>query len=277
MSLSIFLIVLFAAALHASWNAVVKISGDKTVTTLLVTTTAAVIAALTLPFLDQPLPASWGFIAASAAIHIVYFLLVARTYHAGDMGQTYPLMRGIAPLIVALAGTLLLNEPLTKGGAAGIFLISFGVLGMALGSRREQAHGIAYAVANALVIAAYTLVDGLGARKSGAPIAYTLWVFLLTGLPLALWLATKGRTALAGFDRAALWRPLLGGGATLVSYALVLWAMTQASIPVVAALRETAILFGAAISVFILKENTRPIRAAAACMIAAGAAVIRIR
>lgn len=277
MSLSIFLVVLFAAALHAGWNAAVKISGDKTVAMLLVTSTAALLAALILPFLDQPLPASWAFIAASAAIHVVYFLLVARAYHAGDMGQTYPLMRGIAPLIVALAGTLLLNEPVTEGGAAGIFLISFGVLGMALGSRREQAHGIAYAVANALVIAAYTLVDGLGARKSGAPAAYTLWVFLLTGLPLALLLVAKGRSALAGYDRAALWRPLLGGAATLVSYALVLWAMTQASIPVVAALRETAILFGAAISVFILKENTQPIRAAAACLIAAGAAVIRIR
>lgn len=277
MPLSIFLVVLFAAALHAGWNAAVKISGDKTITTLLVTSTAAAIAALGLPFLHQPLPASWIFIAASAAIHVVYYLLVARAYRLGDMGQTYPLMRGIAPLIVALAGTLLLNEPITEGGAAGIFLISFGVLGMALGSRREQAQGIATAVANALVIAAYTLVDGLGARKSGAPLAYTLWVFLLTGLPLAVWLVAKGRSALTGFDRSTLWRPLLGGAATLVSYALILWAMTLASIPVVAALRETAILFGAAISVFILKENSQPIRAAAACLIAAGAAVIRVR
>jgi drug/metabolite transporter (DMT)-like permease len=276
MPLSVFAVILFAAALHAGWNAAVKLGGDKTVTTMLVTSAAAVLAALVLPFLTPPAAASWGFIAASGAIHVVYFLLVARAYHAGDMGQTYPLMRGIAPLIVAFAGTLLLGEPLSTGGAIGIVLICSGVMGMALGSRREQAPAIAYAVANAGVIAAYTLVDGLGARRSGAPAAYTLWVFLLTGLPLALWLAARGRRARAGYDRATLWRPILGGGATLASYTLVLWAMTRASIPVVAALRETAILFGAAISILVLKENARPIRMAAACAIAAGAAVIRI-
>jgi drug/metabolite transporter (DMT)-like permease len=277
MSLSLFLLVLFAAALHAGWNAIVKLGGDKTVTTLLVTSAAAALAALALPFLPPPAAASRGFIAASGAIHVVYFLLLARAYQAGDMGQTYPLMRGGAPLIVAFIGTLFLGEPLSTGGVIGIVLICGGVMGMALGSRREQAPAIAYAATNAGVIAAYTLIDGLGARRSGAPAAYTLWVFLLTGLPLALWLAARGRRALAGYDRTALWRPLLGGGATLVSYTLVLWAMTRASIPVVAALRETSILFGAAISILVLKENTRPIRLAAAGVIAAGAAVIRLR
>jgi drug/metabolite transporter (DMT)-like permease len=277
MSLPVFALVLFAAALHAGWNAAVKLGGDKTVTTALVTSAAAALSILLLPFLRQPAPASWLHIAASGAIHIVYFLLVARAYQAGDMGQTYPLMRGIAPLIVALAGTLLLGEPLTTGGGAGIALICAGVMGMALGSGREQTRAIATAVVNAGVIAAYTLIDGFGARRSGAPAAYTLWVFLLTGLPPALWLLHGRTRLLMAQDRATLWRPLLGGGATLLSYALVLWAMTQASIPLVAALRETAILFGAAISVLVLKENARPIRMAAACVIATGAAVIRIR
>ncbi|HVV26601.1 MAG TPA: DMT family transporter [Rhizomicrobium sp.] len=277
MPFSIFIVVLFAAALHAGWNTVVKLGDDKTVTTVLVTGAAAAIAALALPFLRQPLPASWFYIAASGVIHIVYFLLVARTYHAGDMGQTYPLMRGIAPLIVAFIGTSFLGEPLSAGGAAGIVLICLGIFGMAMGSRREQARGILYAVVNALVIAAYTLIDGFGARLSAAPGAYTLWVFLLTGLPLVLWLAAKGRHALARYGHAALWRPFLGGAATLISYTLILWAMTHASIPVVAALRETAILFGAAISILILKENARPMRMAAACIIAAGAAAIRVR
>lgn len=275
MSLPLFALVLFAAALHAGWNAIVKLGGDKTVTTALVTGAAAALAALALPFLRQPAPASWLYIAASGAIHVVYFLLVARTYQAGDMAQTYPLMRGIAPLLVALIGTLLLGEKLTTGGVAGIALICAGVMGMALGSRREQGRAIATAVANAGVIAAYTLIDGFGARRSGTPAAYTLWVFLLTGLPPALWLLGGGARRLAGLDGAMLWRPLLGGAATLVSYTLVLWAMTQASIPVVAALRETAILFGAAIAILVLKENPRPVRLAAAGIIAAGAAIIR--
>ena len=153
---------------------------------------------------------------------MLYFLLVARTYHAGEMGQTYPLMRGIAPLIVAFAGVLFLGEPLSEGGAAGIFLICFGVLGMALGSRREQARSIAYAVTNAVVVAAYTLIDGFGARLSNAPATYTLWVFLLTGLPLGLWLTTTGRSRVARLERAMLWRPLLGGAATSLSYSLIL-------------------------------------------------------
>ncbi len=276
MPLNVFIIILFAAALHASWNALVKLEGDKTTTTMLVTASAALIAALVLPFVPQPARPSWIFIAASALIHIPYFLLVARAYHAGDMGQTYPLMRGIAPLIVAFASSQFLGEPISQGGAVGISLICLGVLGMSLGSRREQARGIAYAVANALVIASYTLVDGLGARKSGAPASYTLWVFLFTGLPLALWLLARGRSTLARYGQATLWRPLVGGAATLLSYSLVLWAMTVASIPVVAALRETAILFGAGISILVLKENARPIRMAAACVIATGAAVIRL-
>lgn len=277
MTFPVFAIVLFAAALHAGWNAIVKLADDKTTTTILVTGSAALIAGAVLPFLPPAAAASWLFIAVSALIHIVYFLLVARTYHAGDMGQTYPLMRGIAPLIVSLAGTTLLGEPLSAGGAVGIFFICFGVLGMGLGSGREQARGIAFAVANAGVIAVYTLIDGIGARRSGSPAAYTLWMFLLAGAPLILWLLMRGRAGINGLRPALLWRPFLGGAATLLSYSLVLWAMTQASIPVVAALRETAILFGAAISVLVLKENARPIRMAAACMIAAGAAAVRIR
>lgn len=277
MSLSVYAIVLFAAALHAGWNAVVKLGGDKTIATVLVTSSAAGIALLALPFARAPAAASWPYIAASGLIHVVYFLLVARTYRVGDMGQTYPLMRGIAPLIVAVIGVALLGETLSDGAIAGIVLICCGVTGMALGSGREQARGIALAVTNAAVIASYTLVDGIGARLSHAPLGYTLWVFILTALVPGLWLATGGRARLAAMAQAALWRPLIGGAATLVSYALVLWAMTQASIPVVAALRETAILFGAAISVLVLKENPKPIRAAAAGLIAAGAVVIRGR
>ncbi|GAA4332287.1 DMT family transporter [Pigmentiphaga soli] len=277
MPFSVFAIVLFAAALHAGWNAAVKLGSDKTAASILVAASAAAIAAAVLPFLSLPQAPSWPFIAASALIHVAYFLLVGRAYHAGDMGQTYPLMRGTAPLVVAFVGTLFLGEPLTEGGAVGIFLICFGVLGMALGSRRGQARGIAYALVNALVIASYTLVDGLGVRNSGAPAAYTLWVFLLTGLPLGAYMAVRSRGAFKDQTVATLWRPLLGGAASLLSYSLVLWAMTQASIPLVAALRETAILFGAAISILVFKENARPIRMAAACMIAAGATAMRVK
>ena len=277
MAPGVFAIVVVSAALHASWNALVKMAGDKLVATLAVASAAGLLAAIALPFCPAPAIASYPYIAASAAIHVAYYLLIARAYHLGDLGQTYPLMRGLAPLIVAVVGTAVFGEALTTGAAIGVFLIGFGVLGTALGGRREQVKGSLYAVINAGVIAAYTLIDGFGARVSGAPVAYGLWCFVLAGGALGFWLCLRRSESLAALGSTGLWRPFLGGAATVLAYSLILWAMTVASIPAVAALRETAILFGAAISVLVLKENIRPIRMAAACVIAAGAVAIRIR
>ncbi|MEJ0049958.1 MAG: SMR family transporter [Methylovirgula sp.] len=276
MSTSVFVVVLLAAALHASWNAVVKVGKDTDATAILVSSAAAFIALLALPFLHRPAIASWPFLATSAIIHIAYFLLVARAYRTADMGQAYPLMRGAAPIIVAVVSTTFLGGRLSHPAMVGIALICFGVAGMAFGTKREHFRGTAYAVGNAVVIASYTLVDGLGARNSGSPFAYAFWIFLLSGAPLGLWLITVRRESMNRLQSSSLWRAFLGGAASILSYSLVLWAMTVASIPTVAALRETAILFGAAISILVLKENARPIRAAASGVIAAGAAMIRL-
>jgi drug/metabolite transporter (DMT)-like permease len=273
----VFAIVLFAATLHASWNAIVKGGGDKRLTTVLVTTSSALIAAITLPALRPPDPASWPFILASALFQIVYFMLLARTYQVADMSQTYPLMRGAAPLLVAIVSALALGAHLAATMWVGVGIICLGILGMATGGRRDNRKCVAFALANAVVIAAYTLIDGMGVRRSGAPAAYTLWLFVVTGVPLAAWaLRTRGSTALVEYARRNWHFGLIGGAGSLASYGLALWAMTVAPIALVAALRETSILFGVIISGLLLKEHVGLARLAAACTIALGAAVLRL-
>jgi len=276
MPLPVFGIVLFGAALHATWNAIVKGAGDKLLAMVSVSLAAGLLAVLALPFLAPPARASWPFIAASVALQVVYGLLVAAAYSLADMGRTYPLMRGAAPLLVSAYAALALGERLPAAAWAGIAAICAGILSLAAGGTRGHRRGMALALANAVVIAAYTLVDGLGVRRSGAPAAYTLWIFLLTALPFAAWAGLARRRAMAR-QLAGAWRfAVLGGVSTVASYGLALWAMTLAPVAVVAALRETSILFGTAIAAGVLKERLGPVRIAAAGLIALGAAVLRL-
>lgn len=277
MSLTVFAVVLLAAFLHAAWNAVVKGGGDKMLLTVMVAVSAGLTGAVALPALPQPAPASWPFIAASVGVHVVYFALVARIYHTADMSQTYPLMRGTAPLLVAVASVGWLGEHLSALAWSGIAVISLGILAMAGGARGAPGsrEGMWLALLNAVVIAAYTLIDGTGVRRSGAPVAYAFWIFVLTAVPLAAWALVARRPALGGYVRRNLVFALVGGGGTLASYGLSLWAMTRAPVAPVAALRESSILFGALISGLLLKERVGAARLGAACLIAAGVATLR--
>jgi drug/metabolite transporter (DMT)-like permease len=276
MPLIVFAIVMFAALLHASWNAIVKSGGDKFLTTIMVTASASGLSAALLPFLTRPAPASWPYAAASALFQIVYFLLVARTYQVADMSQTYPLMRGTAPLIVALVSVLQMGVVLSPIAWTGVLAICLGILSIALGNRLKERRGVYLALVNALVIAGYTLIDGVGVRRSGAPAAYTLWVFLLTGLPLTLWAISARRIEFSAYFRGH-WRlGLAGGVGTTASYGLALWAMTVAPVAIVAAMRETSILFGTLIAALVLRESVGPRRLISACIIACGAAILRL-
>lgn len=271
----VFALVLFAAAFHAGWNAIVKAAGDKMLTAVLVAGAAALIAGAALPFLPMPAPASWPFMGMSVVLQCVYYLLVARAYTVADMSQTYPIMRGTAPLIVAAVGTVVMGEHLAPAAWAGIALICGGILTIAAEARADR-RGLAVALLNALVIAAYTLTDGMGARASDAAVAYSFWVFALTGVPLVLWAVLARRADFGAHLRANLWPGVAGGIGTLVSYTIALWAMTQAPVAVIAALRETSILFGIAIAALILRERVGPARIAAAALIAAGAVALRL-
>ncbi|GLK88262.1 EamA family transporter [Pseudomonas turukhanskensis] len=279
--MSVYLVVLLAALLHASWNAIVKGGPNKLLSTVLLTSCAALMGSILLPWLPQPAPASWPFLATSVLLHVAYFGLVARAYDLADMSQTYPIMRGTAPLLVALASLIWLNDPLGLGALLGIVLICLGILTMAL-ARPVGKHsanvrlGLLMALLNAVVIAAYTLVDGIGVRHAGAAAGYTLWLFLLTGVALLAWALAARREAFVAYAR-SYWRMgVLSAFGTVASYCLVLWAMSQAPVAVVAALRETAILFGMLIASLFLNERLSPTRIAGACVIVAGAVVLRL-
>ena len=276
MSMAVFGIVLFAAALHATWNALVKSGDDKILTTILVAGSGAAIAIIVLPFLPAPARPSWPFIAASTFLQIIYYVLIAQVYRIADMGEAYPLMRGTAPLLVAVVSVNFLDELFAPLAWLGVITICVGILGMAVGRRAGRGKGVSLALLNAVVIAGYTLIDGAGVRRSGAPAAYALWIFLLTGVPLVLWALAMRRQELRRYVAVNWPAGLVGGLGSGVSYGLALWVMNFAPVPVVAALRETSILFGVAISGLILKERVGPARLAGACMIAGGAIALRL-
>lgn len=276
MTASVFFLVLFAAALHASWNAIVKGAGDKFVAAVSICLSAALIALLVLPFVAAPARESWRYISASMVLQTTYFSLVAAAYGRADMSLAYPIMRGGAPMIVALVSGLLFAEVLPLTGWLGISLISGGILSLAFFGRHGSRSGLGMALLNTCVIASYTLTDAAGVRLSGAPIGYTLWVCIVTAPPvLALALWRRGPALLGQLARS--WRDgLIGGLGTMSSYGIALWAMTLAPVAMVAALRETSILFATGISALVLGENVGLPRVASVLFIAAGAAALRL-
>ena len=275
MATHVLLLVLFSALMHASWNAIVKSGKNKLEETGLVAGAAAVMAACVLPFVGLPAPASWPWVITSAAVHQIYFMLVAAAYRSGDLGHTYPLMRGTAPLIVALLSAELLGETLTATSWAGIGLICGGILLLAI-HRHSNHRATMIAVANAMVIAFYTIVDGHGVRLSGNSVAYVLWLNLLSGIPLFLLVWLRDRKKVEGMIRTSSLTAFIGGGCKLGAYGLALWAMTQAPVAAIAALRETSVLFGVAISALILRERSGMRRLVTAALIAAGAAALKL-
>lgn len=276
MTISVFCILLFAALLHASWNAIVKASGDKMYAAIGVSGSAALIAMVALPFVPQPTLASAPYLVLSSALQVVYTVLVAKTYQVSDMSQTYPLMRGTAPLLVAIVSVAVLGDSLSPLAWSGIAVICLAILAMAFNGRASSRTGIILALINACFIAGYTLVDGTGVRLSGTALGYTLWSFFMNGFCLLSWSMVARRREASRYLRQHWKTGLIGGLSTMGSYGLALWAMTQAPLAVVAALRETSILFGAIIALVLLKEKLIALRIVAACGIAAGAILLRL-
>ncbi|HYX62599.1 MAG TPA: EamA family transporter [Burkholderiales bacterium] len=253
LTLPVTLAVLGAALLHASWNALLKGSADKQLDTVAFSIGSAILAAAVALWLPAPARASWPWLAASAGVHILYFAFLAGAYHWGDLSYAYPIMRGGGPVIVALAGAAVFGEVLPLAPTLGVALVCAGILGFASG--RANPRATAFAVANAGVIAAYTLIDAKGARASGSPVAYAMWFFVANGVVLYAWAGMRRGAALPR-HLAANWPRILAGAAlTTGSYAVALWAMTRAPVALVAVLRETAVIFGAIIAHFWLKEK----------------------
>jgi drug/metabolite transporter (DMT)-like permease len=279
----VFVSVLFAAACHAGWNAAIKRTLDPLATTVLIALGAAIVAIPAVPFVGLPAPASWPWLIASVVIHLFYFAGLIESYRAGDMGQVYPIARGSAPLMTALATTLFVGERLALVGWLGIVLLSAGVLLLSLRGGRGlvslDRRAVGFALFTAVTICAYSVVDGVGARLAGPgnANAYSVWLFIGNAVLVLIYgLGRRGNSLLSAM--APHWKTGLAGGAlTITSYGIAIWAMTVAPIAVVAALRETSVLFGALFAVLFLQEPLRPNRVLAALMIVGGLVAFRLQ
>ena len=273
------LLVLLAALMHASWNAIAKSGTNKLLDITAMALAGGVLCALALPFLPLPEPESWPWLAASLLLHFLYFMALVGAYANADLSHAYPLMRGVAPLLVALFGYFLLDDRLTVSMWAGVAFICAGIL-LPFWLNRAQQSGFlkssSFALANAVIIAAYTLVDGFGTRLSAHPLSYCLWLFLLDPLPILAIALVRYRAGVWQHFRAR-WLPsIVGGILTVAAYGIVLWAMTRAPIAAVAALRETSVIFAALIGSVLLREGFGVPRIAGAVFVACGIAALRL-
>ena len=275
--------VLGAALLHALWNSVVKSAGDKFMSSARVALWTGVVAAFVGLAMPAPFAASLPYVIVSALIHVVYFLLVGRLYRNADLSVAYPLMRGLAPLIATGIAAVTLREVPDSVALVGVLALVAGVATMGLSG---LAHGridrvtLVVALCNSVTIATYSVIDGEGARLAGPnaahAFAYNAWSDGLTAaLYLPIVLALRGNTAGPEFVRDPL-RSAFAGLAAFGGYAIVVWAMTQASIGAVAALRESSVVFAAIIGVALLGEPFRGARAGAALLIVGSVIALRL-
>jgi phosphonate utilization associated putative membrane protein len=287
METGVVLAVLVGAMLHASWNALVKSSGDKQLDIALVHFLGAVVSLPLLWWVGLPPVESWPYLAGSLTIHVAYYITLNGAYQHGELGTTYPIMRGSAPMLVALGSSTVLGESLTLAAWLGVAAVTLGVLMVGLSRPAQALHhhrAIGFALANAMVIAAYTFVDGSGVRTTVAngqtAASYVVLLFVLDGIPYpALVFARRsaeGRRAIAAYARKRWPLATLGGLASLGSYWIALWAMTRAPVAAVSALRETSVLFATALSVLVLKERFGLQRAIGAVVIVAGVIALRV-
>lgn len=281
MSLGVAALVLLAALLHASWNALLRSGRDRTQTMAFMCAAQAALAVIALAAfwnrLAFPAAAAWWCIAASTIIHVGYNLFLVRAYRTGDLGEAYPIARGSSPLLVALGAALVAGEHLSLPTTLGIALVSAGIIALAFRAGRIAAASLPFALATGLCIAAYTVVDGMGVRLAGDAASYVLWFFLCEGLsmPLIL-LALGGPSAFVCRAPDAL-KAAVGGILAVVAYGVVLWAMSLGPMGPVSALRETSVVFAALLGRLFLNETLTLRRVAACCVIALGAACLGYR
>lgn len=258
MELHVGIIVLLAALLHAGWNAIIKIKGDRLLTMAVVTLAGSLLSAPFLFFVTPPDPASWPLLALTILLHTGYHLFLPVAYDHGDLGQVYPIARGSAPLLVTIGAVVFAGETLHPLALLGVICLAAGVMSLTFEKERgisKNPKAVGYALLTALFIASYTVVDGLGVRQSGSILGFAVWLTVGDGLlTYLIVLGWKGKATLDVTRRN--WRPGVAGGAMQVgAYWIIIWALALAPMAMVSALRETSVLFAAILSTFLLKEG----------------------
>lgn len=276
MSTTVFLAVLVAAFLHAGWNAVLKIRIEPLLAIGLVNGSAGLLGLVLMTQVGFPASASWPWLAASAVLHLFYALALSKAYERADMSLVYPIARGSAPLMTMAGSLVVVGDSLAPLAVVGIATLATGIALLALRGRRGlDGAAVNYALLTAFTISLYTLADGMGARAAGNPHAYIAGVFMLDGiicLAAVAWMrGIRGMQPML----TAVGPGLAGGAMAFGAYWIAVWAMTQAPIALVAAVRETSVLFAAVIAVVVLREPLMPHRIVSAVLIVSGLALIR--
>ncbi|MEE9314397.1 MAG: DMT family transporter [Rhizobiaceae bacterium] len=278
MSSIVFIAVISAAILHAVWNAVVKGGSDKHLNMAAVVLGHLPIALLILPFVPLPASASLPYLFAGIGLHAGYQLLLLNSYRLGDLTQVYPIARGSSPLIVAFISVFFLGVVLEQTELIAVLIIGAGIISMSLvrqkdGQRNTKAAMLA--LTTGCFIAAYSLVDGLGARLSGTALGFYAWLAIGNCILCVAYMGATRPNVLKQLPLKAKKVFFFGGGASFVAYALVIWSFTQAPIALVTALRETSIVFALLIGVFFLKEKLDLTKVFSTMVTLFGAALLR--
>ncbi|MBD5608454.1 MAG: EamA family transporter [Desulfovibrio sp.] len=278
MSLTVILLVLGAALLHATWNIIVKGGSNKLFETAMNALGGGLGSLLILPFVPALSAECIPLLCVSCLCHLSYYLSMAQAYKTTDLSLGYTLMRGTAPMLTAFALSIL-GAPLGPLAWGGILLLCSGIFALALQEKINGAgnlKGVLYSLRTSFIIMGYTLADGYGARLSGDSVSYTCWIFFLNIFPLHIYvLARYGREYIAYLKkRGAV--GISGGLCGLGSYGIAIWAMTVAPIALVAALRETSVIFGMIMAVLFLGEKLTLLRVAAILLVMAGAMIVRL-
>lgn len=274
MPIHLVLLVLFAALLHASWNALLRGGADRLWSMTVMCVAIAIVCAVAALFLSPPAPESWGYALLSALLHVGYNLFLVRSYRVGDLGQIYPISRGSSPALITLGAALFAGETITPGELLGIGLVSGGIMSLAFRGRSLSVPSLPYALGTGCFIAAYSVVDGIGARLSGAPLAYTVWMSALWGVLMPLvYIGLRDARSLFSV-RPGMLTAVVGGLVSLLAYAIVIYAMNEAPLGAVSALRETSVLFAALLGYLFLGEKLTVRRMLACVVIASGAIII---
>jgi len=274
MSAAVVALALAAAVTHAAWNAFLRSGADRLWTVTVMSMAMTVVALPFAALLPLPPGAAWPYLVLSAALQVGYSVLLVAAYRQGDLGQVYPIIRGSVPLLVALGGFVLAGQALRPASIAGIVLIASGIMGLAVGQGRAKLVPVLWALAAGLVIAAYAMVDAVGVRAAGDPIAYTAWICLLYGAFLpATFVLARGRIAIDARSPET-WKAAGGGLASLAAYGLVVAAFAAGPAGPVTALRETSVVFASLIGWAFLGEPVTRRRLLACFAVTIGAICI---
>ncbi|CAN7585085.1 EamA family transporter [Pararhizobium sp. LjRoot238] len=271
MSTAVIGLALFAAVLHATWNAFLRSGADRLWTVTVMSLAMAVVATPFAAVFPLPSSAAWPYLFLSSCLQVGYSVFLVLAYRHGELGQVYPIVRGSVPLLVTLGGLVFAGEHLTLPAMIGVVLVALGIMSLSLGRTRASTTSILFALLTGLFIASYATVDAIGVRISGNASSYAIWIFLIYGTLMTATFVAMQRKLTVDVRSPETWKAIGGGMVSLIAYGAVIAAFALAPAGPVTALRETSVVFAALIGRMFLGEALTVRRVTACAIVALGA------